>query len=185
MLLEGLQQGYPSRLGAFLTTGYPCQAIAVINEGRPGEWAADGAPRLARLLAGSTFDVVMLMEGANDLNTIGESSMTAALRSIDAMIQDAARANARVLLATLPPQRPGGRRAGAPALVPVFNDRLRALAAARGALLVDVHAAFGGDLTLLGSDGLHPTEAGYDRIAGTFFDVIRTNFEVPATMSAR
>lgn len=181
-LLAAPQQGYPPRLQALLAARYLCQTINVVNEGRGGEWAADGERRLSGLLVGKAFDVVMLMEGANDLNAMGQSGMTATLRSIDAMMQNAAGANARVLVATLPPQRPDGLRGGAASLVPVFNDNLKVLAAARRAVVVDVYAAFGGDLTLLGSDGLHPTEAGYDRIAAAFFGVLRTNFEIPATI---
>jgi lysophospholipase L1-like esterase len=32
---------------------------------------------------------------------------------------------------------------------------------------------------LIGSDGLHPTEAGYRRIAELFFAAIRTALQVP------
>jgi hypothetical protein len=33
--------------------------------------------------------------------------------------------------------------------------------------------------TFIGSDGLHPTQAGYEAIARTFFDAVRARLEVP------
>jgi hypothetical protein len=44
-----------------------------------------------------------------------------------------------------------------------------------------VYAAFNGDLTLLGPDGLHPTAGGYQTIANAFFNTIKTTLEIPAT----
>jgi lysophospholipase L1-like esterase len=51
---------------------------------------------------------------------------------------------------------------------------------------VDVHAAFGGTASsdLIGADGLHPTEAGYQRMADAFFAVIKATLEVPAPAPA-
>jgi lysophospholipase L1-like esterase len=47
---------------------------------------------------------------------------------------------------------------------------------------VDLYAAFGGEQSpLIGSDGLHPTPAGYDTIAEAYFEVIRRLFERTAT----
>ena len=41
--------------------------------------------------------------------------------------------------------------------------------------------AFNGDVTtLIGPDGLHPTAAGYQVIATTFFNVIKASLEAPA-----
>jgi len=40
-----------------------------------------------------------------------------------------------------------------------------------------------GDFSLLGSDGLHPNAAGYQRIADTFFGVIKQTLELPPTSS--
>ena len=62
-----------------------------------------------------------------------------------------------------------------------YNDRLRAVALAKGAEFVDIAAGFQGDLSLLGSDGLHPTDAGYERIAQTFYDRIVALYEQPPT----
>jgi len=37
---------------------------------------------------------------------------------------------------------------------------------------VDLETAFGSDESLIGSDGLHPTAAGYQLIAQSFYDVL-------------
>ena len=42
----------------------------------------------------------------------------------------------------------------------------------------DIYAAFGGEQSpLIGADGLHPTLAGYDRMAEVYFQVIVDAFE--------
>jgi lysophospholipase L1-like esterase len=53
------------------------------------------------------------------------------------------------------------------------------MALARGAVFVDVYAAWGNRSGLMGADGIHPTEAGYEVIAQTFFDAIRKALEPP------
>jgi lysophospholipase L1-like esterase len=46
--------------------------------------------------------------------------------------------------------------------------------------LVELYTAFQGqESTLLGLDGLHPNEAGYQRMAELFFEAIRQKLEVP------
>ena len=83
----------------------------------------------------------------------------------------------QVFLATIPPENLMR------AVVP-FNDQVRSLAASKGVPLVDVYQAFGGDLTLIGNDGLHPTAAGYHLIADTFFASIKQTLELRATTSS-
>ena len=120
------------------------------------------------------------MEGANDLanrDATIEPSVIAGLRS---MILDAKSRNMRVLLATIPPEQPGGvpDRGLAYSLVPGFNDQVRALAAEQQVALADVYGALNGDVgTYIGPDGLHPTAPGYAKIADTFFDVIKQALE--------
>jgi lysophospholipase L1-like esterase len=76
------------------------------------------------------------------------------------------------------PQRVNACRAYAPSLIAPTNDLIRSLALTEGATLVDLYQAFTGmENTLLGIDGLHPTEAGYDKMAQTFFDAIRPKLE--------
>jgi lysophospholipase L1-like esterase len=90
----------------------------------------------------------------------------------------ATRAGVEVYLATLPPWNPEGSRGDNAALVPALNAAIVRVAARRGVELVDLHAAFGGDLTLIAPDGLHPNQAGYQRMADTFFEAIKRTLEV-------
>ncbi len=91
-------------------------------------------------------------------------------------------AGAVPFLATLPPQRPGGSRAWNPQAVPPYNSRLATVATFRDATLVDLYLAFGGTAStdLIGPDGLHPTAAGYQKMADAFFAAIEAKLEVPA-----
>jgi lysophospholipase L1-like esterase len=70
------------------------------------------------------------------------------------------------------------------ALIPSFNNDVRALAARRGAVLVDVYDGMKDDLSLIGVDDLHPTPHGYEVMAKIFFNAIRTAFEVKTSALA-
>jgi lysophospholipase L1-like esterase len=83
-----------------------------------------------------------------------------------------------VFVASLPPVGPP--KGGCPECVEPLNDRVRAMAAAKGAVFVDVYAAWGNRPGLMGADGIHPTEAGYEVIARAFFDAMRATLE-PST----
>ena len=90
----------------------------------------------------------------------------------------------RVLVGTLLPERAGGK-ATHPELVAPTNDRIGLMAMTEDAVLVDLFAAFGGvpDPILISSDGLHPTAAGNERIAQTFYAAIRARLEQPAAVT--
>jgi hypothetical protein len=63
-------------------------------------------------------------------------------------------------------------------LVPDVNTQIRALATAQNVTLVDVYQALNTDVgTLIGPDGVHPTVAGYAKIADTFFAAIKQTLE--------
>jgi lysophospholipase L1-like esterase len=100
------------------------------------------------------------------------------------MIQMGRARSMRVLIGTLLPERAGGK-ASHPELVLPTNDKIGLMAAAEDALLVDLFAAFGGtpDPSLISSDGLHPTAAGNERIAQTFYAAIRARLEAPAALT--
>jgi lysophospholipase L1-like esterase len=170
-------QAYPSKLQGKLLARYTAQAIAVANDGKAGEWAVDGVRRLSGVVQSRHPELVLLMEGVNDLNNLGEPGISSAANAMEDMVRMCRYQGIAVMLAGIPPQRPGGSKAWSASLVGRYNERLRAVALAKGAEFVDIAAGFGGDLSLLGSDGLHPTEAGYERIAQTFYDRIVAVYE--------
>lgn len=169
----GLTASYPSTLQERLSVTYPDQTIVVLNAGRGGERATEGVKRLPDAMRGAQPNVLLLMEGVNDLN--GDTGISTTIGALESMIRYARSQGVHVFLATLPPQRRGGQRANSVDLVPGFNEEVRKTAAAAGATPVEVTGVF--DLALIGQDGLHPTEAGYRRLAEIFFDAIRTAFE--------
>jgi len=174
---------YPSQLLVLLGARYPDQAITMANEGWPGEWIGDGLNRLPSALAVNTPEVVLLLDGANDL--LGNPS-SATTQYIAGKLRDMVRTakaripTIRVLLATFPPQyhgSPKDRGAGAE-FVPELNQRIAGVAQGEGATLVDLYAAFPpGGKPYIGSDGLHPTEQGFTLMAQTFAKVIQEKFE--------
>jgi lysophospholipase L1-like esterase len=176
-------KSYPSDLLTSLTGRYTAQTndIIVSNFGKQGEAAVDGASRLSGALAIGSFQALLLMEGVNDFPET--SRPLAAMRQ---MVQTGNSRGLRVFLATLPPENPFGtcppNHGGNWAFVVPYNDGLRSIAASQNAVLVDVYSAFNGDTTtLVDCDGLHPTAAGYQRIAETFFKSIQQELEVRAT----
>jgi len=168
---------YPSQLELMLRSRYPTQDIAVRNEGRLGEWAQDGQLRFAGVVRAVRPDVVLIMEGSNDLTAQREDGIERAVVALENMLRDARAEGVFVILAGIPPRRPGSPRGEWPELVPPFNALVRRLAQRQSVPFVDVEGAFAGDPTLLSLDGLHPSAAGYRRIAEAFRDVIVGQFE--------
>jgi lysophospholipase L1-like esterase len=167
---------YPGALQGLLASRYTAQTPTVANAGNPGEQVTDPTtfPRFTGLTSSGAYDVVLLMEGANDLGRVDNRTIVSGLGQ---MIDYARGHNLKVFLATIPPQNPRGPDGGQAAVVAPFNDQVRSLASSKGIPLADVYAAFNGDLTLIGGDGLHPTADGYHLIAQTFFSRIRDTLE--------
>lgn len=176
-------KAYPADLLLELSTRYTAQTIQVTNAGLSGEPVESPGtlPRLNSYLSGGAYQALLLMDGANDINSRDSKSIAPTVAGMDQMIKAAKGRGLRVFLATLPPQNPLGSRGTGAILLQPYNDALRNLAAADGATLVDVFQAFNGDVTtLIGVDGLHPTTAGYQRIADTFFASLRQTLELPS-----
>lgn len=182
-----LESAYTFKLLALLQERYTEQAITVLNEGLGGQEAGNPAEltRLERALDANRPDAVLLMEGANDLLNKGETAVPRIIDGLDAMVRRAQARGVRVVLASLPPQNPNGVRGRNAPIVPMLNDEIKSLAQSRAAAFVDLFAAFNGDLTLVGSDGLHLTSAGYETVARAFYDTIVETLEVRTTTSAR
>jgi len=168
---------YPEQLRQRLASQFRDQSFTVDNEGLPGEYAQEASRRLITVLQSRRPDVLLLMEGTNDLLQF-EAGIERGIGGLREMIAIAKSMNIKVALATVPPQRSGGpRNRPAAGLVPVFNDRVRALALAENVPLIDVYARMKDDLSLIGDDDLHPTVRGFGVMADAFFEGVRTHFE--------
>jgi lysophospholipase L1-like esterase len=182
---------YPTKLEALLAARYKAQSLAVRNEGATGECVSPvcstpaGVQRLPGVLAADAPEVLLLQEGVNDVNSGRAAGAARVIDGLRTMIGNARGRGALVLLGTLLPERVHACRGYAPDVIPSANDQIRALAMSENVELVDLYAAFGADApdTYIGPDGLHPTVAGYELMAQTFFEAIRKKLEVAATPS--
>ena len=179
-LLVVAPDSYPARLEGMLRLRYRFQnsAPVVLNEGVGGEFTTDGLRRLRGVLQQHRPEVLLLMEGTNDLLIRGADT---AIANLKLMIAEAKALNIQVALATVPPQRSGGlrHRDAVAATVPGFNDRIRELAAAEKVVLIDVYNGMKDDLSLIGLDDLHPTVFGYEVMARIYLEAIEKGFEEP------
>lgn len=172
---------YPAVLQDLMRARYTSQAsaISVINAGLSGERALDASAqaRVAQAIATHRPQVVLLMHGYNDIANV--SALSATANAVSTMAAEARNRGARVFIANLAPSRPTGSSARPSSSVTGFNERLLTVIRGEGATLVDVYGALLPDvITYIGVDGLHPTEAGYRKIAETFMATIQANLEV-------
>jgi lysophospholipase L1-like esterase len=181
-------QTYPGVLLGLLQSRYTTQigALGVGNAGLPGEKVAESATlsRFSSVIGSGAYEVVLLMEGTNDLADRDARQIPPAIVNLRTMVRDAKSRNVRVFLATVPPMVPGRPRALAWSLVPQLNAGIRNIASSESVTLVDVEAGFGTSFDqYIGSDGLHPNAAGYAKIADLFFDAIKANLEAAAAQT--
>ena len=176
MLVDSPAHSYPAKLLKLLEDRYTSQDPIVLNDGYGGELAVASADRLADAIDEHRPEAVLLMHGVNDLNGVGPDVVRATADGIEELTKRAVQRGLPTFVATLPPLGPGGK-AGCPECVEPFNARLRAMVPAKGGILVDVHAAWAGRTGLMGADGIHPTEEGYQVIAQAFFEAIRQTLE--------
>jgi lysophospholipase L1-like esterase len=161
--------------------------IVVINAGCLGERAED-LTTLARLndkLATYRPDVVLLLEGVNDLDPQNPTtSISAGVHGVQSLIAAAQSRGARVMVGTLLPQIAADlTHGGTPLLIGPFNAQLVPAAIGAGARVVDLFGDIVNDVTdwISPYDGLHPTEAGYQEMARVWFSSIQSAFELPTT----
>jgi lysophospholipase L1-like esterase len=176
----GRSESYPFKLQQLLSARYASQSPVVLNAGRAGEQAAEALPRLQTVLSEARdSEVVLLLEGINDLNTFGEGRIPAAVDAMKQLMREVKRRGMVPMVATMIPLNPVGRRASAAGWVQDYNRDLVRTAQVEGVTVVDLYGQF--DVALQGPDGLHPSEQGYQRMAEIFLAAIRTAFEQPAT----
>ena len=199
---------YTVRLRNLLRARYPKQTdIDVVNAGIGGECVFlsgcqpgggnSGARRLLDLLdSGDSSDLVVILEGVNDLNH--DVSITAITDRLRLMVQSAKSQGKKVILSSLTPVKAPLDHVGEspvfwkadPFRVASLNVAIDGLAATENVPRVNMFAAFGsgpGALdcnnnascrALLSPDGLHPNAAGYARMADVINAKIVETFEV-------
>ncbi len=169
---------YFQKLEYLLEERYPDQPIALTNAGVPGNVMEQIENRYPAALRASNPQVLILQGGANDVNAEGARAIRDVVSRLERITRDAQARGVAVILATLTPQRPGSSRGTAPEAVRELNGQIRDLCRRYRTGCADLYEAFGGEQSpLIGSDGLHPTLAGSDVIAETYFAVIRESFE--------
>lgn len=171
---------WPTVLQQTLRGRYSTQTFTVANFGVPGETIVRARSRFLQALNTERPEVVLLLHGHNDIAGGADGAASGAAAELEQMVAEARLRGMRVYLATVLPARTGGTTKPIPQLyIDDFNGRIRTIAARQGIPLVDTYAALRVDVNrYIGIDGLHPTEAGYAKIADTFFQTIQTNLEV-------
>ena len=146
----------------------------MFNGGIGGRRASEDLGRMLDLINQLQPEVMVLMEGVNDLN--GGASVTATANAIEDMVRAARARNVRVLLSTLTRINPTGtKQLPTASLIPQFNAVLASIAAAKDANLVDVFPHIG--IELVAPDGLHLLEAGNQRLAELYLEALILLFE--------
>jgi lysophospholipase L1-like esterase len=190
-LLLTLEESYPFKLEVLLKARYIDQTVAVYNEGKGGEPViTKGQQRLSQVLDTREPDVLLLLDGANDLLGAANSGTADAVVSkiagaLESMVKKAKNDGVEVMLATFPPQNSAGSRGAGAKYVPKLNEKIRDVAADERVVLVDLYNGLGGTpVGSVGVDGLHLTDAGYTRVAQIWYDAIRERYETPSEGSA-
>jgi lysophospholipase L1-like esterase len=173
---------YTVRLSELLRERYTAQTFVVTTSGLPGEKATQGQDRLAGELDLYQPEVLLLMEGTNDV-LFDPFDLDAANDAIEHMIDIARnRGVSAIFLATIPPIVPGGPNNFAVFRVLEMNSEIRDIASKKGVFLVDVFAALNADLSkYYTGDDVHPNEEGLRRIGEAFYAVIREKLDITPT----
>jgi hypothetical protein len=154
--------------------------MASLAGGAPAKDAGYPATGIYAWLNQNPADFVLLHVGSEDLSAARVDHVEAILNEIDRWESDHA-AEVRVLLARVIDRQPVDPRISA------FNDQLQAMAEARinapthpdKITIVDQHAALSYPADM--SDRLHPTAAGYNKMAKAWFEGIQSTCQAPPT----
>lgn len=157
--------GYPPKLDQLLQEhGKPA---LIINSSIPGERTPEGANRLAEVLKTSRADIMLIMEGTNDVRR--GLSLGTTQRNLDAIIKQAKAAGVVPIVATLTPSNQGK----SPKLIPAkWNPMIKSLAAENKVILSDHYQKILKDWTKSTVDGIHPNDDGYTLIAQIWYETI-------------
>ena len=177
LIMLGPPDTYPFKLEQMLRERYPSQSIVVANEGTGGEDTRRGSRRLPGVLDTGKPEVLLLLEGINNLG----ASTPAQAGALRTMIREAQSRHVDVIIATVMPVLPTWRRYEKGVTLPkiqALNAEIVALAAEFDlGKPVDLFTLFEANPQLIGADGLHPSLEGQTRIAEAFRDEIVERYD--------
>lgn len=182
--------GYPGRLEDLLQAAG--EQATVVNAGLGGERTPEGLTRLDQVLGDEGGDVLLLMEGTNDISR--GISVETTIFDLKAMADKAADHGLSTVYATVIPRIPDANRGdGDNVITRQLDWRIRDVAHDQSRDLADNFEVFDSypnhfqDLYHPGGDAVgHPNAAGFDLMAHVFFDVLQgvdSVAPVPAALS--
>ena len=186
---------YPTILQQLFASRIPGQEITVINEGVGGERVTENDERLKHELVKYQPQVLLLLEGVNDLaGGVTPSRVASAVRDSIDTARD--RGVTYVFVSTLLPTATAncGNQPGAPrcrgndvpeSAIGDTNNLIRSLVPGAGAYLVDPFAEFVANrATYVDNDGLHLRPEGNRALAAAFWNRIVEVIPAPALTGA-
>jgi len=137
----------------------------------------EGAERIEASLRRSHPAYLLILYGTNDWNKAPCKTAESPCFTVDSlrfMIQVAKGARTLPVVSTIIPPNPSQTPPERNEWVVAMNEKIKALARQEGAALADSYGAFtrAGNLPSLFFDHVHPSDAGYQLIAGAFFTAI-------------
>jgi lysophospholipase L1-like esterase len=176
VLDPGVARSYPAKLQTLVSALYTGQTVQIFNGGRGGAHAFEDLERMHDVISLTQPEVMILMEGVNDINS--GRGVAAAAAAVEDLVRGARGRGVRVLLSTITRINPlGTKRLETDHLVQPFNAELAHIAATKDATLVDVHPHI--PLELVAPDGLHLTQQGNQTLAEIYFAKLRELYELP------
>ncbi|MCX5870540.1 MAG: SGNH/GDSL hydrolase family protein [Deltaproteobacteria bacterium] len=139
------------------------QQAVVLNYGHRGELSVEGNNRIQGVLDTEKPDVVLVLEGVNDLFAVDTATVMTNLAS---MVNKVIQSGAYPVIATLLPDTYDTKP------VKQMNDLIRNWAKNNNVQLADQYMALINDWSQLTFEGMHPNLDGYNVMAQTWFTVI-------------
>jgi lysophospholipase L1-like esterase len=170
------RRGYRDELQSLLAERFG--RASVLNEGVTGTDSDRGLARLPDSLAYQRPAFALIHYGTNDWNGFGCRTLCGTTENLRRMVRVCRDARTLPVVATLIPANPAyeERMASARnAWILATNVEIRAMAAAEGVTLADLHAAFAREdpaFEPLFSDHVHPNDRGYAVMAAELFRVL-------------
>jgi lysophospholipase L1-like esterase len=176
-----LANAYPTVLQQMFGERIPSQLITVFNAGRGGERISENESRLKAEIAANRAEVLLLLEGINDLNgNVSPQAVVDGLRNTIGTAKE--RGVQYVFVSTLLPVAPENCGPAPPhcrglfttnTAVQTTNQGIRGMVPATGAHLVDPYDLFFANrATYVDIDGLHLRPEGNRALANAFWERI-------------